>query len=166
MLEALPFILSPLAFLLMGISGIPLIQYFTGQRRDLYFLPRQRLWLFWQTAGWLMVGSLALVCRLSQFQQVNSACCPGLGVYFIGLVGMWMFLPGTALHWQPYWVAQFEAEHTPEEIELFITNGTRLLQRYPQSFRRVIRHPVGWDLWLLTTVRTVRARESSRQRAK
>lgn len=35
-----------------------------GQRRDLYFLPRERLWLFWQVAFGLMVGSLGLIWQI------------------------------------------------------------------------------------------------------
>lgn len=43
---ALPYLISP------------------GQRRDLYFLPRERLWLFWQVAFGLMVGSLGLIWQI------------------------------------------------------------------------------------------------------
>lgn len=167
MLDALPFLLSPIAFLLMGVRGIPLIQYFAGQRRDLYFMPKERLWLFWQVASGFMIGSLALVCRLAQIEQTSAAvCCPGVVIYLILLVLVWAFLPGLALLWRPRWVIKMELELAPDDIELLVVNGTRMLQRYPKSFRSVISHPTGWELWMLTAVRPVRTRESSRQRAK
>lgn len=167
MLDALPYFISPVAFLIMGVRGIPLAQYYIGQRRDLYFLPKERLWLFWQTAFGLMVGSLALVCQLARIETTTaSACCPGLLIYLLGMATLWIFLPALAFRWQPPWVVRFEKELSPDDLHLFITNGTRMLQRYPGTFRRVINHAAGWEQWMMTVVRPVRARESTRQRAK
>lgn len=149
----------------MGVRSIPLLQYYAGQRRDLYFLPKERLWLFWQAAFGLMIGSLALIWQMADSTS-TSFCCPGLLIYLILMITVWIFLPVLAFQMPPLWVLKFEMEHTAEEIELFLTNGTRMLRRYPKSFRRVISHPVGWELWLMTVIRPVRARESSRQRVK
>lgn len=151
----------------MGVRGIPLLQYYTGQRRDLYFLPRERLWLFWQVAFGLMVGSLGLIWQIGlNLRSTEAECCPGLIVYLLLMVALWVYLPVIAFHLQPRWVLQFETEHTPEEIDLFVTNGTRMLRRYPKTFRSIISDPVGWELWIMTVIRPIRTRESSRQRAK
>lgn len=127
---------------------IPIIQFYVGQRRDLYFHPETT----WMTITWwggvqLLIGSgLMAVALLLDFDGTALVFLLTLGL----IVTWWVLSPPLLRRFPPRWISEFEKGRSPTEIEAVRQNGSALLRTHPKAFRQVLYHPAGWDMWLMT----------------
>jgi tetratricopeptide (TPR) repeat protein len=130
-----------------------LLQFYLGQRRDLYFY-LDRVWLGMGRMGGslsLIGASLIAVALLpTSLSRLSMAL-----VSFTITIAWWIGAP-TFLRWNPpRWVREFEASRPPDDLQAILQNGTAMLILRPGQFQRMVREAHGWESWVMTVTSPV-----------
>ncbi len=130
---------------------MPVILFYAGQRRDLYFHPETTWRSMAKWGGVQLIGGLSLLAIGVATQ----------GFFFIFITAMSLFAVGwfggdwLLQRFPPRWVREFEESRPPQELEAVRQNGIALMRSYPQAMRLILRSPDGWDTWMLTVTHLI-----------
>lgn len=127
----------------------PIMMFYMGRRRDLYFSTELRMMMIVRNNTSTLIVGVAILAAL--FVRPFGLWALLFGV---GLVAALMIASSnTALvPFKPNWLREFEANHHPLDIDLVKARGRWLMENYPNHFPKLIDSAEGWETWLLTVI--------------
>lgn len=127
----------------------PIIQFYMGRNRELYFASELRwMMIIRNNTSTLLVGLAilsALVIRSFGWWSVIFGLSLILGLAIAA--SNTYFMP-----FKPAWLRDFESSHLPHDLTLIKARGRWLMENYPAYFPRIIASQEGWEAWVVTVI--------------